>query len=59
MLGELMNNAKKMEFICNSIKKYLKEVNKEIYQKEMIKAGKDKEYLKRTLKCQNDFKSIS
>ena len=54
-----MNNAKKMEFICNSIKKYLKEVNKEIYQKEMIKAGKDKEYLKRTLKCQNDFKSIS
>lgn len=46
------------EGINKAIEEYIKNVKKELYLKEMQEAGKDKDYLKRTLESQNDFNDV-
>jgi hypothetical protein len=44
--------------IKKAVAKYLEESKKEIYEKSMAEAAKDKNFLKRTSDCQNDFINV-
>jgi len=46
------------EFINEAIEFYLKDLKRKEYARKMKEASEDKEFIKRTMECQNEFDSL-